>query len=113
MRRSLYVYVAVTVGFGTAIALGLHWGRNLETRTSQLFALTPAPLEGGNRAMAILLDNLGHPLGLLLLQLIVVILAARVFGVLFQRFGQPSVIGEIVAGIVLGPSVFGAMAPGV
>jgi Kef-type K+ transport system membrane component KefB len=111
--KSLYVYVAVTVVFGSAIALGLHWGRNLETRTSQLLALAPPPADGGNRAMAILLDNLDHPLGLLLLQLIVVILAARIFGVLFQRFGQPAVIGEIVAGIVLGPSVFGATAPGV
>lgn len=112
MRRSILLYVAVTMVFGTAIALGLHWGRALEAGTSQLLALPPLPANAGNPAAAILMDNLRHPLGLLLLQLIVVVLVARIFGILFQRFGQPAVIGEIVAGIVLGPSLFGAMAPG-
>lgn len=53
----------------------------------------------------------GQPLARLLLQLIVIITLARLFGVLFRRLGQPAVIGEIVAGIVLGPSVFGSLAP--
>src|SRR5258706_1643782 len=113
MRKSILLYVAVTVAFGGAIALGLHWGRGLEARTSTLLALAPPPANAGNRAAAILMDNLGHPLGLLLLQLIVVVVAARALGVLFRRFGQPAVIGEIVAGVALGPSLFGAMAPGV
>ncbi|RQP20038.1 MAG: cation/H(+) antiporter [Parapedobacter sp.] len=42
---------------------------------------------------------------------IAIILVARVFGVLFRKIGQPSVIGEIVAGIVLGPSVLGYYFP--
>lgn len=47
----------------------------------------------------------------LLLALLVVILAARGLGVLFRRIHQPPVIGEVVAGILLGPSFLGALAP--
>jgi Kef-type K+ transport system membrane component KefB len=50
--------------------------------------------------------------GTLLLQLAVIIAAARLFGILFKRLRQPVVMGEMVAGIVLGPSVFGAAFPG-
>lgn len=57
------------------------------------------------------LEHLGQPLARLLLQLIVIIAFARLFGALFRSLGQPAVVGEIVAGIVLGPSVFGAAAP--
>jgi Kef-type K+ transport system membrane component KefB len=49
----------------------------------------------------------------LLVQLAVIILAARAGAVVARRLGQPSVVGEIVAGLVLGPSVFGALAPDV
>ena len=47
-----------------------------------------------------------------LLALAVVTVVARGLGVLLQRvLGQPAVIGEIIAGLVLGPSVLGALAP--
>jgi Kef-type K+ transport system membrane component KefB len=48
-----------------------------------------------------------------LLAIAVIVVAARVVGALFVRIGQPRVIGEIAAGIVLGPSVVGALAPSV
>ena len=54
-----------------------------------------------------MLDNLTRPLGILLFQLIVIMLAARGMGRLVRRIGQPSVIGEVVAGIMLGPSLLG------
>ena len=41
----------------------------------------------------------------------VILLVARIFGWLFHRIGQPSVIGEITAGIILGPSVLGRFLP--
>jgi len=40
-----------------------------------------------------------------------ILLAARALGWVFQRIGQPSVIGEMTAGILLGPSVFGRFFP--
>ena len=45
---------------------------------------------------------------ILLFQLFLLLLFARVFGELFQRMGQPTVVGEILAGVVLGPSLLGA-----
>ena len=48
-----------------------------------------------------------------LVQLIVIIAAARVFGNVFRRLGQPQVCGEIAAGLILGPSFLGGLAPGV
>lgn len=47
----------------------------------------------------------------LLLQLAIIIVAARMFGVLFRRLGQPSVVGEIAAGLILGPSLLGRLFP--
>jgi len=55
--------------------------------------------------------NLQHPLAVLLIQIITIIVVARMFGWLFKKIGQPSVIGEIIAGIVLGPSFFGMYFP--
>jgi Kef-type K+ transport system membrane component KefB/nucleotide-binding universal stress UspA family protein len=52
-----------------------------------------------------------HVLFFLLIDLVVIILAARSFGWLARRCGQPAVIGEIVAGILLGPTVLGRISP--
>lgn len=60
-----------------------------------------------------LTDNLHHPLSVLLIQIIAVLLMVRLFGFLFKYIGQPGVIGEIVAGVVLGPSVLGYFFPDV
>ncbi len=47
----------------------------------------------------------------LLFDLAVIIAAARLFGGLARRMGQPGVIGEMIAGILLGPSVLGRISP--
>ena len=47
----------------------------------------------------------------LFLQLTVILLAARVMAEVAGRLGAPPVIGELVAGVILGPSVFGWVAP--
>lgn len=49
--------------------------------------------------------------GLLLLQTIVILIFARMVAWVFMKMGQPSVIGEILAGIILGPSVLGLLFP--
>lgn len=46
-----------------------------------------------------------------LVQLIVILTAARLSGWLFKKFRQPVVVGEIIGGILLGPSLFQPMAP--
>ncbi len=47
-----------------------------------------------------------------LLQLTVILIACRAVGWLMMRLGQPKVIGEMIAGILLGPSLLGLVAPG-
>lgn len=55
--------------------------------------------------------NVTHPLAILLAQIVTIILVARFFGLICKKIGQPAVIGEIIAGIVLGPSFFGSYLP--
>ncbi|GAB3382287.1 cation:proton antiporter [Lysobacter fragariae] len=47
----------------------------------------------------------------LLLQLVIILATARACGLLLRYLGQPPVIGEMAAGLVLGPIVFGALFP--
>jgi Kef-type K+ transport system membrane component KefB len=56
--------------------------------------------------------NLEHPLSRLFIQVLVVLFAARLAGLAFARIGIPAVVGESTAGILLGPSLFGLVAPG-
>ena len=58
-----------------------------------------------------LIHNFEHPLAILLAQIVTIILAARFFGWICSKIGQPTVIGEIIAGIVLGPSLIGYYFP--
>jgi len=56
-------------------------------------------------------QNITSPLAILLLQIITIILVARAFGYLCKKIKQPTVIGEIAAGIFLGPSFIGMYYP--
>ena len=71
-------------------------------------AVKAAPASAGSQW----LHNLQHPLALLLLQVLVIMIAAQVFGRLARRLKQPAVVGEIIAGICLGPSLMGWIWPG-
>ena len=55
--------------------------------------------------------NIFHPLAILLAQIVTIILVARFFGWICRKIGQPTVIGEMLAGIALGPSLFGDYFP--
>jgi len=57
--------------------------------------------------------NATFDLGLLTLQIVVIVAASRLAGGLLGRLGQPRVIGEMGAGLLLGPSVLGRLAPSV
>jgi Kef-type K+ transport system membrane component KefB len=58
-------------------------------------------------------DNANDPLSRLFLQLVVIIAVSYAVGWIFTRCGQPAVVGEMMAGILLGPSLFGLLAPNV
>jgi Kef-type K+ transport system membrane component KefB len=52
-----------------------------------------------------------HPLAIFILQLILIIVVSQVCAYIFRKIGQPSVMGEIIAGILLGPSLMGTAIP--
>lgn len=52
-----------------------------------------------------------HDVLVLIVQLGVLLVTARLLGEIFQRLGQPSVVGEILAGVVLGPSMLSGLFP--
>ena len=45
------------------------------------------------------------------LQIAVILLACRIVGMIAARFGQPQVVAEMITGVMLGPSLFGVLAP--
>ena len=59
------------------------------------------------------MNLLGNPLTRLFAQVIVIVTVSRLLGIAMRRIGQPMVIAEVTAGIMLGPSLLGWAAPGV
>jgi Kef-type K+ transport system membrane component KefB len=108
IKNALF-YIGVTGGFSALmfwiVSKGkfLEVGRNVveKSSTDTLFM----------QFYKSLIHNLEHPLAILLLQIITIIIVARFFGWIFRKIGQPSVIGEIIAGIFLGPSLVGMYFP--
>jgi Kef-type K+ transport system membrane component KefB len=105
-------FVAYAAALGAAvlivaalIQLGSRWYPQPD---GPMAATASAP---ATSALAQMMDTVRQPLPLLLVQLLVILLSARVLGVLARRMGQPAVIGEIAAGLLLGPSLLGWLAP--
>jgi Kef-type K+ transport system membrane component KefB len=61
--------------------------------------------------LSTLQNNIGFPLAILLAQIVTIVVVSRLFGWIFKKIGQPAVIGEIAAGIFLGPSLIGMYFP--
>ena len=57
------------------------------------------------------INNIKYPLSIFLLQVLMILITSKLFGFIAKRFGQQSVIGEIIAGIFLGPSILGWLFP--
>ncbi len=69
------------------------------------------PITSLGKAKEQFVENIKHPLSLLLLQILVIILVSRAVSFVLTMLGQQSVIGEIISGLVLGPSVMGLLFP--
>lgn len=107
-KKSVFYFVLVSffsaiIYWYLTIGVALEKGRNIiqpESKKSNFMEFIDS-----------MIHNLTHPLAILLAQIVTIILAARIFGWICKKIGQPSVIGEILAGIVLGPSVIGLYFP--
>jgi Kef-type K+ transport system membrane component KefB len=121
--RHYLPYIALLLVFGFGIWLILTAGSRFYSQghvsalSRETAPLTPSPTPsdpsqfGPSYAIRIFQENLRNSLGILLLQMVVIIVSARLVGNLFRRIGQPPVLGEIVAGIILGPSLLGLLSP--
>lgn len=110
-NKSTIFYMGITGVFLLLMYWIVQIGKDLETVKSQVVKSSPPAQDFWQSATGIFSNNAGNPLSVLLLQIITIIIAARTFGYLFNKIRQPSVIGEIVAGIVLGPSLLGLLFP--
>jgi Kef-type K+ transport system membrane component KefB/nucleotide-binding universal stress UspA family protein len=54
-----------------------------------------------------------HMVAIFLIEIVLMLFLGRLLGEVMQRFGQPAVMGQLVAGVILGPSIFGHFLPGV
>ena len=107
--KNVLFYLAITGGFTALIFWIVSQGKLLEKGRNIVFQTSGASF--WNQFLDSLLHNIKHPLAILLLQIITIITVARLFGWIFKKIGQPSVIGEIIAGIFLGPSLVGMYFP--
>lgn len=82
-----------------------------ESFPTPAIADAPAPVASTTFPGKILQQRLRSTLSILLLQIIVIIVAAKLIAGVFRKIGQPPVMGEMVAGILLGPSVLGLISP--
>lgn len=108
--RRLLVYAVVVGGSVAAIAVVLQAGDHLFSTDAARLTLSRTPAIS-RPALGFWTENAHGALSLLLVQLILIIAAARVCGTAAVALRQPAVIGEIAAGILLGPSLFGRLAP--
>ncbi len=107
--KHAFLYSGLLLVFGGLIYFLLHQGKQIYTSAST-DAPRWKPLDTGV-SVNVFQNNLQEALPRLLLQIVIIIAATRIVGFLFKRIGQPAVIGEIVAGLLLGPSLFGLLFP--
>lgn len=108
IKNALF-YIGITGGFTALMVWIVSKGKTLEIGRNVVAKSSSESMFG--QFLTSLIHNLEHPLAILLLQIITIIIVARFFGWIFRKIGQPSVIGEIIAGIFLGPSVVGMYFP--
>lgn len=107
--KNLLFYILTIGGFFSLILYILGQGQLLEVQKSiQTIVKVSSHWQ---QFLTTYHHNLTHPLAILLLQIITIIIVARIFGFLCKKIRQPTVIGEIAAGIFLGPSFVGSYIP--
>lgn len=107
LKLSSMFYVTMLAAIIASILFVLQLGKGL--RSEVISTTTSAAAE--KHISSSFLQAFSSPLIIFVMQLIVIILIAQVFVGVVKKIGQPAVIGEIIAGIVLGPSVVGNFFP--
>jgi Kef-type K+ transport system membrane component KefB len=108
MHRRAIVYAIVIAAAVAAIAGILHLGDVWYTPAGGHSGITDVRTEAPPSTA----EHLRRPLAILIVQLLTIVLATQLFGSVASVFKQPAVIGEIAAGLLLGPSLLGHVWPG-
>lgn len=107
-KNSIFYLMMIGIFSGLMIWVVL-LGKHLEKGRNII--IPASPLSHWAEFLNGISHNIQHPLALLLIQVICIIIVARLFGWLCTKIGQPAVVGEMIAGIVLGPSLLGNYFP--
>jgi Kef-type K+ transport system membrane component KefB len=107
--RNIIFYIATIATFSFLIYIFIIEGQTLEAGENIIIKTNNSST--WDNFLESFKTNLHHPLALLLAQIVTIILVARLFGWICIKIKQPSVIGEMIAGIVLGPSLLGMYFP--
>ena len=113
MARHFVLYATLIVVFGGLIFYLLHAGKSFDHPISPFAESAKSKPDSGGFFSGLYKVNLQEALPRLLLQIIIIIVLTQLLGWLFKKIGQPAVIGETVAGIILGPSLLGLLFPGI
>src|SRR6476661_5506544 len=109
-RQKDTLFYAGVIGLFSAL---MYWvvqlGRKLETGSS--VGASSGPHEPWADFLGAVQHSFASPVAVLLGQIVAIILAARLMGALCRLIGQPAVVGEMAAGILLGPSLLGRYFP--
>jgi Kef-type K+ transport system membrane component KefB len=121
MTRTVKLYLVITSIAGLGMFAVLHAGARLghprglgppeASALASFHRRGPAESSFVAAARASFYQNGTNALSRLFLQLLTIVVTGCIAGWVFIRIGQPAVVGEMIAGILLGPSVFGLVAP--
>jgi len=107
--KNILLYVGILGVFFVLIYWIIQIGRTLEAGRN--IVEPRSNLSYFSEFIQSILLNLAHPVALILAQVVTIIFVSRIFGFIFGKIHQPTVIGEIIAGIALGPSLLGILFP--
>ena len=118
--KKILIYIVLIGAFASLTWYVIEKG-NLIVRQTQVISSGQSVNLGDNTKPVVInsttnvinqfITNVKYPLSILLLQVIIILFTSRIFGFLFKKIGQQTVIGEIIAGVILGPSIFGWLFP--
>ncbi len=104
------VFYVILVGGLLAIMYGVIT-LGTELQDAEAIANTATSVSAWQDFLDSIHHSLRHPLAILLAQIVTIIIAARIMGWVCIKIKQPVVIGEMLAGIILGPSLLGLHFP--
>lgn len=107
MKRRHLLYPLIIGVFGALIWFIITKGEKLDKPVTGLTDNLPAATVTVASPMTEFMSHFQSPLSMLLLQIIVILCVSRLFGYAARLVRQPAVVGEIIAGIFLGPSLLG------